>query len=719
MFAWYARLIIRLRFPLLVGWAFLLACAVRQLPRLRFDTSIGPLLEGSGEQVLEVRNFDRALPPVRASVLCTVEWSYPIAQAELIALGKLEDLARAHPGVKRTLSLASISIIRPRMGVPMPGLFMEESPEETALERVGRHPILARWLLSEDGRSAVLLLHVTDPTRTDRLMSTLEQAKPPGTTLHFFARDKVAKTIRDTMIRDLKRGLLLEVLAVGVAMAVLFRTVRGVVISLAVPLSAMLLFLGFSARFGSLSLIEVAVPGLLLVIGLCDAIHLVCSFEGSLADVRDRREAIVRTMDRVGGACLWTSVTTAIGFLSLWTAEHAAVRDLARSAGAGVGLAFLTVITLVPLFLSVWPIGRPAPPARWLYTLRRSLNSPLGLAAGSGCLVLALLGLPRLTVNSRWLEELPPEREVVRELRWYEAQVGGLLKIEVRVRGPVGEPASIRALEALQENVSREEGVTHFESYTLWVREILGNDPDASDAQLSAAAATLRNAGKLFPRHLVTPDFNEARISFSARDMSTKRYLHLKRVLEAEARKLPAGLDAQAAGYGRMAHESSRLVVTTMLRGFVLTLLCVCLLIGLIFRSWRVGLISLLPNALTILVALGVTGWLGIELRIGIVMVFCVGVGLAVDDTIHLLHRFFGESDAHPELPVAERVSAAFRVTGSALFVTSAVLVLSSLCHLPAEFRSLRETGILLAVIVAAAYVADVVLLPRLMVRFL
>jgi uncharacterized protein len=719
MFAGYARIVIRLRYLLLPCLLGLLGYAIAQLPKLKFNTSIHPLLEASKGQRSAVRNFDKALPPMRAHLLCSVDWPQVIGQAELDDLGEFETRAREHKAIRRTISLASVPVVGRKFGIPVPSRFRDEHPDETARARVKKHPIFDHWLLSEDGKAAVVLVYLGKRARTTGAMEHLRAVAPPGAALHFFAGRMVSQAMRRTMIRDLRRGMIVELICVAVALGFLFRTFRGVLISLSAPGAAVVFFLGLSTRLGSISLIEIAVPGLLLVIGLCDAVHLVCAFEETRREVADRHEAVVQTMAHVGSACLWTSFTTALGFLSLLTADHAAVRDLALTAAVGVGIAFLTVVTVVPLLLALWPARKPAPTVFWVARVTRALGAPAGRVAALGFLALSLVGLTRLTVNSRWIEELPPSNEVARELHWYEDRIGGLLSIELHVRGPLDAPGSIRAIEALQRTVCQEDGVTRAESYTLWVREILTGNPGATDTQLRAAVAMLKGVGELFPRHLLTPDFSEGRVCFSARDMSTQRYLHLKDVLDREAAKLPAHLTAEVAGYERMAHESSRLVVTTMLRGFVLTLVSVCVLIGLIFRSWRVGLISVFPNAIPILCGLGVAGWLGIDLRIGVVMVFCVGVGLAVDDTIHLLSRFVLESRRNPSAPVGDRVSAALGVTGNALFVTSAVLLFGALCHLPAEFRSLRDTGAILATIVTVAYIADIAFLPRLMTRFL
>ena len=120
---------------------------------------------------------------------------------------------------------------------------------------------------------------------------------------------------------------------------------------------------------------------------------------------------------------------------------------------------------------------------------------------------------------------------------------------------------------------------------------------------------------------------------------------------------------------------------------------------------------------LPILVALGLNGWLGIPLRIGIVMIYSLGLGLAVDDTIHLVTRFFQERKENPGLSNRECLLRSLRVTGKALIVTSLILSVGCLCYLPSEFRSMRDVGTLLNAVIIAALVCDLFLLPHLIER--
>ncbi|MDX1565640.1 MAG: MMPL family transporter, partial [Phycisphaeraceae bacterium] len=108
----------------------------------------------------------------------------------------------------------------------------------------------------------------------------------------------------------------------------------------------------------------------------------------------------------------------------------------------------------------------------------------------------------------------------------------------------------------------------------------------------------------------------------------------------------------------------------------------------------------------------------GIELRIGIVMIYCIGIGLAVDDSIHIFSRYVQLKRQRPEWTPEQRLRRTVRTTGSALLISSVVLTVGSLCYLMADFRSLRELGLLLSAIVVTALVADLYLLP-LLIRWL
>src|SRR5690606_17323267 len=168
------------------------------------------------------------------------------------------------------------------------------------------------------------------------------------------------------------------------------------------------------AALGStLSILDLAIPGLITIIGLCDAVHLMHRFEAELSSGLARDAALRRALERVGLACLQTSVTTGLGFLSLLVSDHDAVRAFGWKASLSVAVTFVTVVIVLPLALSAWPIRRVSAPPRVPPRFLRVGRPAKPLLAAAAVLALSLAGATRVVVDSRWLEELPPDAPAV------------------------------------------------------------------------------------------------------------------------------------------------------------------------------------------------------------------------------------------------------------------------------------------------------------------
>jgi len=726
----YALFVLRFRGPLLALALVLVGASLAAAPGLRLDFSVFPLLEANEEAKREIERFARDLPPRRADALCLLEWPASIEKADLDTVARLSERLVAVPGVSSATSLATAWVIEPRLGVPMPRRLVDVVGEGPVIDHVRRHPLLLGRLLSNDGRTAAIVLVRSPREPGDAAADWIERAReavleeaPEGVAVRFVGAELVEAAMARTMWRDMIRSLALEAACFLVLLPLLFRSVRAVVLPFVVIGSAILLDIGFMRLFDlSLSLIEVAIPGLVTIIALCDTIHMLHRFEEALARTGDRRAAILEMMDRVGKACLYTSLTTAIGFFALLVAEHRAVRDFALSATLAVMIAFLCVVTLLPALLSIWPVATAHPPGglRHFVRLRYGRRS-LTLTAFGALAILCAAGIAQIRVGARWLDELPSDEPAVHDLAWYQARFGGFLDLEVKLEGPLDSVEAARAVSRLERRLLDEPGVKQAESYVDWIREVIGvPDGDLADAQVLAGLLALKVTGTVgsFAAHVVTPNWRMGRILFRTEDIGTARFLELVRVVDEESANLPNGIRAEVAGFSRMAHESSRLVVTTMMLSLIASMGTISVFIMVVYESVKLGLLCVVPNAIPVLAALGLTGWLGIPLRIGIVMIYSLGVGLAVDNTIHLVTRYIQERRSHPAGTLHQHLVRSLDTTGSALLASSTVLVLGALCYLPASFRSMSDVGVLLSTMVIVAFVTDVLLVPHLIEIF-
>ncbi len=714
-----------LRHRLAVSAVFVLlgvASAV-SLRSLRFDLSLEPILVTSDEERERLDAFESDVPARLFALIVTLTRPELVTSADLDReaewIRELED----DPVVTSIFALATTRVVAGTEGVPRLELVRMEAADEPVLPLVERHPLLARRLLSGDGRTTALFVRVAPEAADDPnglfiapILDFFEARAGAGVQVRGLGGSVVQRFISRTMWRDMLSSVLLELVAFAVLLPLLFRTVRGSVLPLVVVYTAILLGLGLLTALGyAVSIIDIAVPGLIFIIGLCDAVHMIERFEESMRAGRSRDDAILEMMERVGVACLQTSITTGIGFLSLVTSRHVAVQAFGLKATVAVLITFVTVIALLPILLSIWPIRRRGR-EEFPFFRRLGLLPGRTVAIAFGSLVVACaFGVARVEVDSHWLEELPTDAPEVLDIAWFEERFVGVQRFDVWLDGDLASPATVAAIEEFQRRFLREPGVTGVESYTDWIREAAGAPASLTPRLVETGVMRLRLTSDLFPSHAVDREFERARISFTTADIGTRRFLELKTIAERELEKLDGPFRGEVAGYMVSAHESSRLVVTTMLESFLVSLIAISLFIAFSYRSLRIGLISVVPNVIPILVALALNGWLDIPIRIGIVMIYSLGLGLAVDDTIHLVTRFVQERRDRPDASPRECMHRSLERAGRALVVTSLILVVGCLCYLRAEFRSMTDVGILLSAVVVTALAADLFLLPHLL----
>lgn len=715
----YGLFLVKNKWPLALVLIGVLTAAGLALPRLDIDLSIVPILRSSEKARKNLKDFRRKVPPIRVDLLCLIEWPEPINMAHLDKVALWERAFQKLPQVRETQSLASIKVIERRGVLPLPTPFIDLARASSIEAQVARHPLARGLLISHHGRALAISFRRQDCSNRQLLdacrSAAAEIIDDPRARVRMIGAPLIGEAMRSSMIADMKQVIVLEVLCFVILLPIMFRTLRGLVIPVSVVLCGVVLSFGSLVWLGrSINIIGVSIPGLIAVIGLCDAIHMLHHFEELLSEGKTRDEAVVGMLERVGLACFYTSFTTAIGFASLAIADHDAVVDFAISASLAVAIAFLIVISLTPLALAFWPIkgaGRGGAFLSQKLGLRYGRRR-LTIALSLGVVLASLLGLRSAVIDSHWLEELPAEDPSVKDFLWFEEVFNGFVVLEVEVRGPVDQLETFEALERIQRRIEKERGVKATESYADWVREALGQPAQVQAADLKLGLALLEGAGDRFPSHILRRERDGGAMAIRVRELGTRHFMGLVKLVEDEARSLPQGTSLRVGAAARLAHESASMVVMTMMQSLGASVIAISLFIALIFRSWKLGLASIVPNVLPLLVALGLNGWLGIELRVGIVMIYCAGLGLAVDDTIHLFARVRLERADDPAASSRDVILRALSGTGKALITTSIVLAVGALCYLPSSFKTMRDVGLLLAPIIMSALLADLYLLP-------
>jgi predicted RND superfamily exporter protein len=622
------------------------------------------------------------------------------------------------------------------------------SPDDLAAvgQHLQREPLYAGRLLSADGTTLAFAVRIDDAhyggRHHARAVAHVEQALSAFAGQAQFLVSGGPPTqlaYARFLAQDARVFVLATAVLLALALFVTFRSLQGV----ALPLAAIGLALHFTFVFLSLSgaainLLSAAIPVLVLIVGVSDAIHLLTRYGEELADGHPKAEALERSVRVTAHACLLTSITTSAGFFVLPATGIPMLADMGLVTGAGVVIAYLVSLSLIPALASLLPAPAPLPAAgdgaalgrlgEWVMDRPWRVTGGLLLAVG----LLVGLGAPGLQVESRVVDDLPADHPVVETRAAIDRLMGGNYPLAFFVHpapgadgapaSPTGDPdllARVAAFRArLVAEASRQEApvLSHALSaadlFDLGARS-LGGDGLPSTVEGLAQVELLLGEEPL--EDLVDREEGSLRLPLRVYDRGTQAtFAFLERAERAFAETVGERGRLEVTGFTYLAHRTHREIVWSSMTSFTLDFLIVAALVALLFRSLRLTALALIPNVFPLVGTVAFMGLAGIDLRISSAIVFSVVFGIAVDDTVHFLARYHEERQGGLAPRAAARRT--IRTTGRAMLFMAFVLACGFGVLLLSAFTPNQVLGLLMAVTVVCGVVGDLALLPALLV---
>jgi uncharacterized protein len=644
------------------------------------------------------------------------------------ALGRLTTSLAGVEGVIEVVSPVRIPALEWTGSAAVPRLLAD--PAEMQGKRAADHAAalrsgVAAGLVADSSRATLVLVRVTPPIEAlerrrviaDELRAITSAWLPEGVTAHFTGVPVVEAAYAAAVPAGMVLSLLLTTAAVALLLYAVFGHVIVVVIALGgVALAAplMIALLALSGR--SLTMLSSMAPTIVLIVGAADAVHMLRRWQIEAACAPG---AVGRMVSSMALPCALTTLTTALGFASLAVARVAAIRDFGVLAAVGVLLVFAANFVLVPALLRC--CGRRIPPPQPMNAqLLRALGSSLMrrpapvLLAATLITALGALGATRLRLDQRFNEELSAGHPVRIAQSRMESHFGGFLGPAIEIRRTDG--GSVLAADALAalDDVTRDITAHPDVAGVASVLDLIPERPFVSPRAALDALRDDNSAGPAIRERLHTSE--SVALHVTVGDLGTAAALTLTdSIVNAASVRLGAGYDVRAVGQWWLAQHGMATLLRDMLLSFATAALLVLPVLAITFRSWRLLLVALPANLLPMLCALAFMGWTGMPLRIGTALVLAVALAIAVDDTIHILARATELRNGGRSAQSA--MLRAIRDSGSALVTTTAVLLAGFLSMAANPLAAIRDMGVVAAVAIAAALVADLVLLPVLYTR--
>lgn len=650
------------------------------------------------------------------------------------------------PGGFRTLGL---ELQRELVATPVVegDVVTDEDVEELRQALEGSELVRGR-LVSPDRTVAVsaLFLREIEPREMRRRVEELRQwlsSNPPpeGVGVHLgglpYLRSAIVENIRADQITLVPLTLLVSMLF----LALTLRWLWGVLLPVgAVALTAVMVVGAMGLVGEPMNVLNNIIPTLLIIIGISDSIHLLSRYREELQRGDGDRDRAVRGMVRaMAVACFLTSLTTSVGLASLAISRTVMLRHFGVTAAAGVVVAYLVTITFVPLVVS-WV--KKLPPRSSgsgaeidVFLMRVTawvLHRPWQiLAVTSALLALAIYGALQIRVDHALLDQFDESDPVYVTTRLLEEQLDGVRPLEVSLRseaeGRFFDPTLLAEIDEVARWAKARDEVLAVTSQTNILREslfLLSRDetartlPFVSEAQVRALHALMsaRDPGRSPLKAWVTPDGRHMRLQIKVRDIGAQATMRFIDALDARFAESLSG-DAVDVAYTGEAYDGSvgmDAVVTDLLGSLLTAIGIIFVLLSLLFRSLRLGLLSIPPNLLPLVGTMAYMVVRGIPLNAATGIVFSVALGLGVDGSIHVLARFREETREKGFLAHAALIRAA-RGTGRAIVVSSVTLAAGFAVLLWSSFIPVQRFGELIAVTVFMTLFATLIVQPALL----
>lgn len=609
-----------------------------------------------------------------------------------------------------------------------------------ARSRAQQHPLVAGQLLADDSRTLLMLIKIdwffveSDDDCTVGLSRIAEAAASahPDVDLTFQVTGHVPiyLTVIKTHNENQTKYQIIGYGMVLLMAVILFRGVRAVIIVALAPSMGVYWTLGLLRFFevDNNPFNDIVMPILLSLVGLTDGVHLMVEIRRNSALGLTTREAVRISVQKVGLACGLTSLTTAIGLGSLYLAHHAVVREFGLCCVAGVLLTFVSVITVIPLASASW-LGRRIHIGQEKGLIDRNLGRIGGIIdfvmrrprmisawAVISTLLFALISL-QLRPDEKRSSSLPEHAEPAAALRHMDAAFGGLETASIRIgwdESVESDSAAVfEAIREVDEILKAEDLIGHPLSLRNFLEALPG---DGEPAERMSMVALLPPPLK---RAYYTPESRRASVSFRVRDLGIARYGPVFERIDARLSELHnrrPEFEFELSGPAVSRWRNLYRIVIDLAASLGSASVIIFVVLTCVFRSIRIGLISIVPNLFPLAVTASFLVFTGQSLEVVSVCAFTVCLGIAVDDTIHFLTRYQEElTDGESELVAIRR---AFTGTGTALIMTTVVLVIGFSTVLFSDMRDQRMFAAMGMMTIASALFGDLVFLPALLVRY-
>ncbi|MEW8281718.1 MAG: efflux RND transporter permease subunit [Candidatus Thiodiazotropha taylori] len=724
---------------LLAGLMLVTLMMLLGMAKLQFNDDYKSLFKTDREEYQELESFLNRFPADDQELVILFRADRILAEPTIFQLQEVVEKIEGTPAIESLFSIFSIPEPNSSIRRIDPLLSVESMEEdlEASLLAIGGHPMVRNKLLSEDGRLTIAVAILEEGyVGLDQISEIIERIHTitdqvgDGAGLEVFVTGNAAirvalksQSTRDQILLNSIGGLL----AFSITLF-LFRSFKLSLIITAGPLIGVIWTLGCMGFMGSkLNVINQMISPLVMVIGFTDAIHLMFAIQRRRIQGLSRVSASIAAIKDVGMACMLTSITTAIGFAVLILTDSTVIQELALHASIGVLLTFVAVVIFIPASAALLEDDVILNSSRLDIRLtdNRILNKVL-IVIGENAVAVVSVGVvltafavyqaQQLATDFKFRENLPQSHEVSEAMRLADRHLNGIQPLNIVIQanngGVIESTQAVELITRVQVDLIEQFGLTNSISVVDLLRVLPGGSEDLSQ-QFSRLV--------YLPSKLVNRFYHEqsgeavilVRLPDNGANMQLETITQLEELLSQLSEESDR-FSLRLQGISLAAAKGSVDMIQDLLVSILSAVVIIFLVLSLFLKSIKLGLISFLPNILPLATVAALLVVNDQPLQYATIMVFTICLGIIVDDGIHMIVRY--QKEFHKVRNVTIAVHRTLQAIAPVLLVTTLILLAGFVSMLTSSTEVIVRMGYLSCVALIMALLADLVLLPSLIV---
>lgn len=539
---------------------------------------------------------------------------------------------------------------------------------------------------------------------------------------------------------ELRMFLFLAFIITAVILFLFFRSFRIVFFCMVVVAVGVVWCMGLQGMLAyKISVLTGLIPPLLIVIGIPNCIFLLNRYHSEYKKHGNQAKALVRVVSKIGNAALLTNATTAAGFATFILVDSQIMREFGIVASISILFMFILSLTLIPIVFSY--IAPPA--AKHIKHLESKLLTGVierivtivdnhrryVYLTTVAVLILSAIGISKMRATGNIVDDLPQDDEAYIGLKYFEKNFHGVMPFEIEIdtkkKGKVMSPVVFKKIDELEEVLA---SYPEF-SKSLSVVEVLKFSRQAfyrGDSTKYDLPSQQEQAFILDYIPEKTKKKNQLQSFIDSNKQITRVSVHIEDIGTYELRKLRANLEPRIdsifppdkynvtlTGTSVVFLKGNEYMVNNLFQSIALAILLISAMMAWLFASWRMVLISLIPNIIPQLVTAALMGYMGIPIKISTILVFSIAFGISVDNTIHFLAKYRQELKLY-EWNIRKSALLTLREIGIGMIYTSIVLYFGFGIFMLSTFGGTKALGLLLSTTLMVAMFCNLFILPTL-----